>query len=201
MSDTSVTETIVHTPCGMRHVCAAENRRYAIAGVEARPAGDGEAYLSATDGRVLAVRKTAGTVAKPIILPLELLPKRKSGETITGSNGTLANSKTQAEPLAGSFPPCHDVTPDVTEKYGRAICIDAELLWNLARGIGHPDTGYRVTLILPDNPVKPIAVVGPEDGPDGFGVLMPCRIGDSYRERYSERREAYSVACRDGGAA
>jgi len=62
MSTEAITESaslhVPDFPGDFRHAASSESTRYAIAGVEIRQtADDSGVWLSATDGRILAVRK------------------------------------------------------------------------------------------------------------------------------------------------
>ena len=213
---TSASVSRVTLPEGIRHAVAKETSRYAICGVEVRGDGNGAAYLSATDGRVLAVRRTEGEVsgAEPFIIPGSLLPRRKAGEVITYRDGQLSGLKSRItdDPVGGCFPPCADVVPDVAatskggkEKYDRCLTLSVSLLHGLARAIcdGKANDTLRVSLLLPEDPCKPVAVLpAGDDDTDALGVLMPCngRKRQGFVETYSDRRDSYRAAC-NGGAA
>ena len=199
----------VTLPAGIRHAVAADSSRYAINGVQVRSDGNGAAFLTATDGRVLAVRRTEGEVgAEPFIVPGTLLPRRKAGEVVTLKDGQLTGAKSRVtdEPMAATFPPCADVIPDCAEcskdgkpKYDRVITLSAQLLYNLARAItdGKANDSLRVSLLLPVNPSKPFAVLPcGDDSTDSLGVLMPVNNAgrQPFVESYSARRDAYCSA-------
>ena len=213
---TSASVSTVTLPEGIRHAAAKEHSRYAICGVEVRGDGNGAAFLSATDGRVLAVRRTEGEVsgAEPFIVPGSLLPRRKAGEVVTLRDGQLSGLKSRItdEPMAATFPPCADVVPDVAatgkggkEKYARCITLSVTLLHNLARAIcdGKDNDTLAVSILLPEDPAKPFAVLpAGDDGTDSIGVLMPIngRNRQGFVESYGARRDSYCAAC-NGGAA
>ncbi len=200
----------VTLPEGIRHAVATDSSRYAINGVEVRSDGNGAAFITATDGRVLAVRRTEGEVsgAEPFVIPGTLLPRRKAGETVSLKDGQLTGLKSRVtdEPMAATFPPCADVIPDVAAtgkggavKYDRCITLSAKLLYNLARAItdGKGNESLRVSLLLPVNPSKPFAVLPcGDDSTDSLGVLMPCNGSErqGFVERYSARRDTYCLA-------
>ena len=211
MTDASV--STVSLPEGIRHAAAREHSRYAINGVEVRGDGNGAAYLTATDGRVLAVRRTDGDIngAPPFIVPYSLLPRRKAGEVVTFKDGQLSGLKSRItdEPVGGSFPPCGDVLPDVAAtgkggavKYDRCITLSVSLLHNLARAIcdGKDNDALAVSILLPaEDSCKPFAVLpAGDDGTDSIGVLMPINGRDrqGFVGSYSARRESYVAACR-----
>lgn len=184
-------------PNGIRHCCAREGSRYAIQAVEARPGNEpGEAYLSATDGRVLAVVPTsADDLEKPILIPYDVLPTRKDNDVILKENGFFRQVRggkivDEGDP-DGSFPPTADVVPK-GDTFKLVIGLNAGLLLNLAHAVGEEGT---VTLLI-GKPNKPIGVMGPE----GFGVLMPANIEHRELEqaqvRWDRDADAYRDACK-----
>ena len=102
--------------------------------------------MSATNGRILAVRKVDGEFSgDPVIVPTSLLSKRLCGDVITVSMtdsgyASLQNDKLAvADAVAGSFPPASDVVPMIAEtvgksgkpRYDRIVTISAKLLYDL----------------------------------------------------------------------
>lgn len=192
---------------GMRHAIAKDTSRYAIRGVEVRPArfdGNGKqdpdgVYLTATDGHVLAVKFADGETAEPIIVPGDLLPSRKAGDKIMRDNGRLLSQYAgkYGEPVDGAFPPCADIFPvvNVNEKGReghRAIGLNARLLWNLARAICD-DGEESITLLIPPTPTKPIPVLAADPG-HGFGVIMPVRVDGAPEIDWEKHRADYTAA-------
>ncbi len=205
---------VINVPDGTRHAIAADSSRYAINGAEVRSDGNGAAFITATDGRVLAVRRAEGEVgaAGPFVIPGSMLPRRKAGDVITNTDGKLhgLRSKLTDEPIASTFPPCADVIPDVAAtakggavKYDRVLTLSAQLLFNLAKAItdGKANDTLRVSLLLPVDPCKPIAVLpSGDDHTDSLGVLMPATGVErqGFVELYATRRDTYQAAVKGG---
>ncbi len=205
-----MTIATVSLPESIRWGAAREHSRYAINGCECRSDGNGGAFLTVTDGRLLAIRKADADLgdAKPFIIPGGMLPRKKAGDVVTlDSAGKLSGLKSRItdEPMAAAFPPCHDVLPDPTEttkggklRYDRVLTLSVALLHSLARAICSRDNDtLRVTLLLAADG-KPIAVLAAGDDPtESLGVLMPCSGDDreKFASTYTARRDSYRAAC------
>ncbi len=207
----------IDIPTPVKQATSKDDTRYGRRGAEVRPGMNGCAWLTTSDGHTAAIMQVeAARCTEPDIIPADVLPGSVKGGKLAKIDGTWETVVTgkqkvkKAEPLDGEFPPVADVIPDVMAtkssrsdnfRYSTAVTINAELLMNIARAIGHDgrydDTGTTVTLFIqpgekgkPAN--KPIAVVG---GPGRIGIVMPCN-GDptQARERFDSIRKAYTKA-------
>ncbi len=166
-----------------RNCCAKESSRWAIAAVQIQPHNDG-ALAIATDGKLMAIEKAdvvEGKLDEPVLVPSSIVPNTRGGGTIE-LNGRAEHKGKVAEYAEGAFPQWHDgILPDLNATvmntaeplYPTAICLDAELLFNLAKAIGrniHDAGGTVVTLFLPKDGKRAIGVMGHEGG---IGALMP----------------------------
>jgi hypothetical protein len=195
----------VHIDRRMDRVSASEHSRYAMSGLQVFPAGD-SVFVGATDGHIAAVSLCAGSSDAKHIIPRECFPARSRQSGYDYSLGDeWDNGKARAADVAGTFPRMRDVIPEA-EKGQRAVSLDAGLLQKLADAIS--DCGV-VTLVLPENPSKPILVVNgsatankwasDDDAIDAIGVIMPVKIGEgeldidainAFRDRYAKAEQA-----------
>ena len=83
MATTSVgTGLRIDVPSRIGAACAKETHRYAMRGVEYRPAADdGECWLSATDGHILGIVKASASEAgKTQLIPSEITYYLRQGK-------------------------------------------------------------------------------------------------------------------------
>ena len=215
--DSSLSLHVPSFPCAFRSAMADGSSRYAINGVEVRSLAphdatsatdddtDGPAvWLSATDGRILAMRRALGVIdGPPVVVPGDIISKKRKRDSVTrNGNELIGTSVDTSDPVCGNFPPCADVVPEVDADSAHVVTLSAQLLYNLARAIADSDTeNLRVTLMIPTKgrnaKGKPIAVIGAH----GAGVIMPCNT-DAPELRCSEfndARTAYQAACKRAG--
>lgn len=112
----------IHLPGGFRHAAATEHGRFSMNAIEARRApGKGRVLLSATDGKVMALRLQAGSSPKtPILIPQDLVTTKKGGEVTQAADGTLHHAKLRGEmksvePIAATFPELRHVIPELSD--------------------------------------------------------------------------------------
>lgn len=207
-------ETVVNVPTRIDKACAKASSRYAINGVKISPhTDDGRAWLTATDGHLLAAVPTdiEGDRNPSDYMPASVVPTSGRDRHVT-RNGQWQNAKGKFAPIEdnpGNFPPCHDVMPDIDPDSPDTMVIglDAKLLLNLAQALGSD----KVYLIVAKSDLKvkgekqkygdppryahttkPIRVVpGFDDGAEGFGVLMPVSGDSNPAAYYKARRDQY----------
>ena len=151
--------------------------RYAICGVHFKRAGDDSVFATVTDGRILGIRKLRGECDVPVVVPGELVTRRKSDSLTRIGNELIENAKgDRADPASGNFPDIDkSIIPVADPKNVRVLNISGELLRNLATCIGSDDRS--LTLLIPlaeESYAKPIPCLGySSDGNVNLGVVMP----------------------------
>ena len=151
--------------------------RYAICGVHFKRADDDSVFATTTDGRILGVRKLQGECDAPVVVPGELITRRKSDSLTRIGTELIENAKgDRADPASGNFPEIDkSIIPEADAKHVRVLNISGELLRNLATAIGSDDKS--LTLLIPlaeESYAKAIPVLGySEDGNVNLGVIMP----------------------------
>lgn len=177
--------------------CHTGHSRYAVDHI-LRISGSGEAFYTATDGR-LAVYVDNGDgepadYARPLFIPPEAIgnPQRSTSLVFDGEcwkdrdAGRYANAVGPDE----RFVPVDEVLPDADEYMkagGRIVGLNADLLAKIFHAISPPELG-GMTLIIPAEKGKPILCVGRRGA---IGVLMPTDFGEDPVERYRETRQRF----------
>lgn len=191
------------------HAAAKENSRYAINGFCVHKTG----VLSATDGRMLAIRRQVqdGSGAdrypstdpiKKTIVPREIMPNAtKKPKTVkievdgtecaatpvveAKNRITDSGVKVSGQAVEGTFPPVVDIFPgpDTRDKY-EMVSFNPAMLAKLAQAVEDPENGMITLCVRKDSPLKPMIVIGHgEQG--GVGMLMPVNgDADTYTERF-----------------
>jgi hypothetical protein len=183
----TLTHTVTPTT-DISHAAAKEPTRYAMQGAKVVPSKDGDGYLVATDGRMLAiaparVEKHEPSAVDPII-PATLLKGNVrrvqcNGDIRTEYHGRKADAV--GAPLTDAFPSAPDVFPDTEAGTWEWVAFDAALLARLALAIGAAD-GVRVG-IRTDRCSPLVVLPVNSEGADGaMGLLMPISGGDTTRE-------------------
>ncbi len=186
-------------PSNICHATSAKRCRYALDGVEVRNGREADTvFLTATDGRMIAIRQARGRVdGDPVVIPTSLIRRGGSSITLTRNGDPTihlcdyqmakADEAAESQPCSGDLPPVADVIPSFTdEEPAFVVTLDTKLLYDLARAIG---AERGVTLLFKSNDT-PIGVICE----DGFGALMPC---NGYRDSvgdYNARRDGYTAA-------
>lgn len=163
-----------------------ENDRYALSRVQVTPR-DGGAWLSATDGKQLAIVPTTGVSIKQRLIPKGVFPTTKKGGEValiseSGEDETyraLWKCGKKVEEVVGDqgrFPRLGQIIP-CPDGNCVVLCLDANLLVRLAQAINRPASG-KIHLILP--PAEEGVIEGPIAalGDEGFGVVMPWSVED-----------------------
>lgn len=166
------------------------SQSYTIVGALVSPAGRDHVYVSVTDGHILGVLRTEGTIGEPSIMPPEVISKRQGGAKYRLDDGVWYNATESKYGLQmpGRYPHVPHVLPMPDGLKKTVVGIDAKRLARLASMVS---TDGKVVLMI-GKPNKPIAVRG--DG--GFGVIMPC-VGDADEtaaDDYYKDRAAYEKA-------
>ena len=187
----------------LRQCCALEGTRYAVNGAQVIGDGEGAVWIGATDGRcgaVVRLRCDGAVEDLPSICPASILPNtQRPGRLML--NGDWADPKSQksAPPIDATFPPLHDVMPNVGDgEYRTVIGINVDLLAAVARAVGRTghgtESGAVVTLIIGE-PNRAIGVLGCGGESPRFGVVMPCNVeADADRSAYLAAVASYKSA-------
>lgn len=207
----------VFAPAGLQKVASKEHSRYALSGAayvvteSAKPADDdapagtvdtpGSGYWAATDGRGLVVVPAAHTGhlepgRTSALVPLSVLPGRKSGDTLKlNGRAEAVTSGKISDYLDGNFPPIVDVIPKwepAGDDTVATVTLNARLLNQIALAVTNQVDGCEPSVTLRistksdmESSSRPIIVVGAT----GIGVLMPVQtdLKDSER-RYNTTR-------------
>jgi hypothetical protein len=177
--ETKETRTIVVLETKVSECCGDSARYPCLSSVLAFPRKAGGAWLSASDGRVMAFAESKDSnLPDPgfVRVPAEFKPTAKKPAWIALNNGMWSDGKKhipevgevgRAPALPRSLPEKNTSEPMI------ALTIDTELLASLGKALADP-TGDRVgiTLFLPKEGEavdRAIRVAGPS----GIGVLMP----------------------------
>lgn len=180
--------------------CDSSSSRYALGGVHVRPASSGGAWLTATDGRVMAVAQSAESMAESeTIVPMDLAAGATKSRAVSCTlNGRWENSKGKfGLPIEGRFPKCQDVLKGI-DVNGTLLSINAQLLANLAAALTEVGDDQAVTLIIgPDRDKdghvsRSVAVVGKL----GIGMITPMPGPTRGAvEQFNTVRAAYIADC------
>lgn len=193
----------IEIPTAIGEACDREgSARYALGSVHVSPIDAGGAWLTATNGRMLAVVKTAGEADGTALMPAaaargsEVSGKNTPVASLNGNWTTPRGKLLPPENSGLQFPACDGVlnkefcaglSDALHHDRIVAVTIDAGLLLNLAKSIsGRKAERYAVTLLIPamaedGSPryvheggiaVLPDAASG-DYVPDAAGVLMP----------------------------
>lgn len=179
-------KTQVSVSSGAANCCDSESKRYALGGILVSPNGKGNCvYLTATDGRCMAVTKVDGRLADgPEIMPMSVAKhtRKTRGMLVTRTDSGWENERGQEAGIEeGRFPNTASVWPK--ELGAHTVRIDANLLANVANTIGDG----QVVLYWDDNGPITIANVASENGEydENVGLLMPLDADDNTTHRQS----------------
>lgn len=169
--------------------------RYVLGGVAVQNSDEeGVAFTQMTDGRLALCEfiPSSGQVDKPTVVPVSKSTKKRGSMPVT-VNGHLEVEGVEATPIEQTIPPIPEVYPEVSEDSHHCVTLNVELLSNLVTAMGRSGAGPEaVTLMVSDNPKKPIALFsrGNREGEYGtsIGALMPIN-SDFHVEEYEEARQ------------
>lgn len=220
-----MTTRIVHDG-SINAVCDTESTRYALGGVHVMPTGEeNEVYLSATDGRCLAIVKADGhvddyDVKNPPIVPASIFPKSAKERRALQFDPDAACSKDvrlngsgkwetpydrTADVVEGRFPRCHEVIPYASGTT-MVVTLDVPILKKLHDALTEDGTrGIDLLFTVPEQ-----VQGGPHrysdavcvQGNRGIGVIMPLYMhdktapGQGAHEQFERYRQEYA-ACYD----
>ncbi len=180
-----------------------ESSRFALGSVQI-VGNDKRVWASATDGRIAASVLCEGHTDETRLVPAELVPRTKKamydGSAQVERNGQWENQagKVVKQEVDGRFPHCEEHYPKVDGDDVVCLCIDAQLLLNLATALGTNDCERGVVLFI--RPPKKGELVDTGTavlGPEGIGVIMPLRYGSQpAREQYEAKYQDFRKATR-----
>ena len=186
---TTDTSSLVHRFGGIAplKLSAPDSSRYSFSGVRVSRRG----AVCATDGKgafcAVAGDDPGAQDGNPAFIVATASMKGAIGVSWDGASPMILNAGGATVPttIDGSFPPVPDVIPDAGT-FAHAVTLSAELL-RKALDATDADT---VTLLLPENPAKPVGVLAGYSATDTrskakqraegdrpahvFAVLMPC---------------------------
>lgn len=198
----------------MTAACSPDGNRYATDHVLATPAGDGQAYLAATDSyQCTIIKANAPMMPNEELIPAKAFPQKMSGKKIKHIelNGMWRNSEGSIQPTseANRFPRPDDMFPAVDcAEPGEYIPVtfDIEHLVKMCKASG----ATTVTMLLtPDSKYPrmrpeqiPVILKDSEDEfyPKvvGFGIVMPRNVPESSinesRNEFAEMVRGYQAA-------
>lgn len=194
--------TVVRFPSRIGAATDNESSRFALGSVKVE--GNGErVWASATDGRIAASVLCEGHTDEARLVPAELVPRTKKamkdGSAEVERNGQWENQagKIVKQDVDGRFPYVQEHYPAVDGDDVVCLCIDAQLLLNLANALGIDGCDHGVTLLI--RPPKEgelvdrgIGVLGPE----GLGLLMPLG-SDRFGPPQAPKKDQYEAKRRD----
>lgn len=173
--DTVEVSTNIHKPAdkvSLRHGSG-------LSCVQAMPATGGGVWLTATDGRIMAITEAASSIRKTTLVPADACKgatKRKPLLTrLVEGVWERPNKKDIPRAAIGPFPPCAR-TLDAVKPDGeslRVLCLDADLLHKLADAIT-PIGDQKIVKLLLDTSQDEIEHATGVVGANGIGVLMSC---------------------------
>lgn len=161
---------------------SSDSTRPQLTCVEVRRKNEGQVYLTATNGHVLAVRIEQGETSETALVPQDVFSKRKAEDTINYNNERWENIGMGKFGRNGDdsvrYPDVKQILPDNIEGY-QVISFNADELYHLARALKDKNAmDNGVVLLVPEDRSKPICVL-PSLGAESFGLLMPMRIEGS----------------------
>jgi hypothetical protein len=190
--------------------CDQESTRYSLSALQLVPATDTEIYVTATNGRILAVNRCEGMTLGEQLIPGELVAKAPKGQAkrveangrleVTTGRGAKLKTVIGAAEVEGRFPMVAEVFPKIDSAEGwRTLTIrPAELI----KLMGACSSFDQITLLIPpprvplaeskDDDVSQVDQAMPVWGDKGFGLVMPC-TGDGKLVRRKDENGAEVV--------
>lgn len=175
--------------------CDVADSKYALSNVLMTPAQHEEVFITATDAKILAIRKETGTGDSEVIVPRDILPKKNHAKPVTLElNGEWRSSENKVAPddTALLFPKVESSLPPVCLRDYVFVAVDVEQLVALAKALGTSGVGVFIkrqqgTVMREHTTPDTIAVVPMSEKTkagwtmrdDGIGLLMPLAADDS----------------------
>lgn len=172
--------------------------RYTLGNLQATPIDSERVFVTASNGRHLAIVRAFGRLDQERLIPAAVLPKKKikkGGHKIT-LNGRWENSdgKFAADEDLGRFPQTADIVPLREYSDCVKVTLDAESLLALRDALNTDQRGLTL-YIKPDKAGRVCSSIA-VSGQHGIGVLMPLAEDKGADDRYDETRREYMAAKR-----
>jgi hypothetical protein len=161
-------------------------------------AKDDGVFIAATDGKIAAITKEAGSVRAPVSLPkLVANPPKKGHKATLSDNDMWTTSSGKAAPSQpfDKNPPKMSLVlkqDSLDSDKNVRLAINADLLKRLSQAIGNNDRINLIIQVGEEGEVKkPIVVTPYSDKREAVGLIMPLAREADQTERYNQIADQY----------
>jgi len=195
-----------------KNIMDMESSRYALGSTHVMQTESADdVYLTATDGRIMAVNRVSGHTDETRLVPGSVMPTKLKGGKVELNGKWMNDSGKYADEIdEGRFPAMDQVLPVLSAESHILLHLGADVLRNLCEAmVDNRDGSHNITLAIDTGDVDTdkkdnyrhvsgaVTVIGQTGR---FGVIMPLTRGDSgIPQRHAEQCADYRRAFEQRG--